>query len=513
MRRGSARRAQPSAVLPGRAACSESDCGSRMVTPSAAQSGPVDAAIVGAGVSGLLAAHEALLRRPGARVVIVDAGLPLEQRRAQATPPMGGEGGAGFVLGGRLYLGAASLPVMPPVSAPEGMRPVIAGEAYVARAMAMDALLRDLGARAEWQAEPPEPLARAIATARAAGIDYITSYPSRRLSPEDKTAALTGLRQRLLALGARFLFGARVTAATRAEDGFLLTLDAAGAPPNAPPIPERLAARTLLLAPGRYGAEWLTGAVRDLGGDVVALPRAFGVRIEVPAAVYEPLTSVNPDPRLQVTLADDAYIKTYATCPGGYVSPVARYGALVASGVPALRPTDRGPTTTVAILAQPGVSGAAGAWRAGERAATILNQRAPGRLTIQLLADARAGRATTPDALAASPIRPSDASATPGDLRDVYPAAYWAAFEDFLARMERLAPGVSAGETLLYGPAEERFWYFPTDAHMQTTTPGLFVAGDGPGQSQGIIQASVAGILAGEGLAETLAGASASTAM
>ena len=468
--------------------------------------GPVDALIVGAGVSGLLAAHELLARRPGARVVIVDAGLPLEQRRAQATPPMGGEGGAGFVLGGRLYLGAASLPVMPPVSTPEGMRPVIAGEAYVARAMEMDALLREMGARAEWQAEPPEPLAQAITAARAVGIDYITSYPSRRLSPEDKTAALTGLRQRLLAQGARFLFSARVSVVTRAEDGFLLTLETSpDAPTDAPPIPARLIARTLLLAPGRYGAEWLTNIVRDLCGEVVALPRAFGVRIEVPAAVYEPLTSANPDPRLQVTLANDAYIKTYATCPGGSVSAVARYGALVASGVPALRPADRGPTTTVAILAQPGVSGAASAWREGERAAALLNQRAPGRLTVQLLADVRAGRATTVEALAASPIRPSDASATPGALHDAYPAAYWAAFEDFLARLERLAPGVSAGETLLYGPAEERFWYCPTDAHMQTTTPGLFVAGDGPGQSQGIIQASVAGILAGEGLAGALA--------
>jgi uncharacterized protein len=470
---------------------------------------PLDALIVGAGVSGLLAAHELLRHQPGARVMILDAGLPLEARRAQASPPMGGEGGAGFVLGGRLYLGAAALPVMPPVSAPEGMRPVIAGEAYVARAMEMDALLRDLGARAAWQPEPPEELARAIAAANAAGIDYITSYPSRRLSPEDKVAALTGLRQLLIASGARFRFSARVVAASRAPNGFELTIAPADAdsPGGAPAIPERLAARALLLAPGRYGAEWLTATVRDLGAQVVALPRAFGVRIEVPAAVYAPLTSVNPDPRLQMTLPNDAYIKTYATCPGGYVSPVERYGALVASGVPALRPADRGPSTTVAILAQPGVTGAAGAWRGGEAAAMTLNQRAPRSLTIQRLADARAGRATTVDDLAASPIRPSDPSATPGALHDAYPAAYWAAFEDFLARMERLAPGVSAGETLAYGPAEERFWHFPTDALMQTTAiPGLFVAGDGPGQSQGIIQASVAGILAGEGLAQALAG-------
>ncbi len=467
----------------------------------------IEAVIVGAGVSGLLAAYELLRRRPGSRVILVDAGLPLEARRALASPPMGGEGGAGLVLGGRLYLGAASLPVMPPVSVPAAMRPVIAGEDYVRRASEVDALLRELGARAEWQQEPPEALARAIHEAEAAGVDYITSYPSRRLSPEDKTAALTGLRQRLLARGARFIFGARVTVATHTDEGFLLTLDCAEAPEGAPPVPERLMTRALLLAPGRYGAEWLTRVASDLVAEVVALPRAFGVRIEMRAAVYDPLTDVNPDPRWQAALANDAYIKTYATCPGGVVTPVARYGALVASGVPALRREDRGPSTTVAILAQPGVTGAAGAWRGGEKAARALNQRAPGRLTVQRLEDARLRRATTPEALAASPIRPTDPTAAPGALHDLYPDAYWAGFEDFLGRLERLAPGVASSETLLYAPAEERFWHFPTDAHMQTTTPGLFVAGDGPGQSQGIIQASVAGLLAGEGLAAALASA------
>ena len=64
-------------------------------------------------------------------------------------------------------------------------------------------------------------------------------------------------------------------------------------------------------------------------------------------------------------------------------------------------------------------------------------------------------------------------------------------------------------DTLVYGPAEERFWGFPTDDMLQTTAPGLFVAGDGAGQSQGIIQASVAGLLAGAGMARALEGAGA----
>jgi uncharacterized FAD-dependent dehydrogenase len=92
----------------------------------------------------------------------------------------------------------------------------------------------------------------------------------------------------------------------------------------------------------------------------------------------------------------------------------------------------------------------------------------------------------------------------PGLLADAYPSAYWEAFEDFIGRIDRLAPGVASGEMLLYGPAEEHFWHVPTDARLQTDVPGLFVAGDAAGHSQGVIQAGVAGLLAGGGVAEYL---------
>jgi uncharacterized FAD-dependent dehydrogenase len=464
-----------------------------------------DAIIVGAGVAGLLAAYELLRSRPGASVLVVDAGLPLEQRRAQPTAPMGGYGGAGLFLGGRLYLGAASLPVASPVTAPAQLRPVISGDAYVARANEVDALLRTLGAQAEWQQRPPAPLEQAIQHAQAVGLDYITSYPSRRLSQEDKFVALGALRDRLVAGGARFLLRANVIATEREGAGFVLTLrPAEGEGDAVETIPERVRTRTLLLAPGRYGAEWLRGLAAALGAEVVAAPSTFGVRLEVSASVYAPLTDVNPDPRLQRTTDEDALIKTYATCPGGLVTPALRYGALVASGTPIMQPERRGPNTTVAILAQPGVEGARGAWRGGEESARLLNQRSPGRLIVQRLGDVRRRQATSMDALATNRVRPSDPTALPAALHDAYSPTYWRAFEDFLARIEQLAPGVQADDTLVYGPAEERFWGLPTDDLLQTTAPGLFVAGDGAGQSQGIIQASVAGLLAGAGMARAL---------
>lgn len=456
----------------------------------------VDLLIVGTGPAGLLAAYDVLRERPATSILLTDAGPPLSERRARGGSELEGYGGAGLYIGGRLYLGTFSIPVMPPGTPPRDMRAVLEGEAYAQRARVVDEFFKRLGAESEVIATPPERLAEAVEQAAAVGIEYITSYPARPLGMEERFGILAHLRVFLEEAGARFAFGSRARGIVWDGDaGFRVEL-AGGEDGGA----EHVAARALLLAPGRYGAEWLSATTLALGARVVALPSAFGVRVEVAAATYAPLTDVTPDPRLHRTLAgDDALVKTYATCPGGLVVPVTRYGARVASGVPLPRDR-RSANTTFAVLVQPGIEGAAGRWHGGEALARTLNERYPESLVVQRLDDTRARRETSAAALEGNSVKPTCATAQAGTLYDVYPAAYWETFDDLLGRIERLAPGTMSGETLVYGPAEERFWYFPTDDHLQTTTPGLFVAGDAAGQSQGIIQASVAGVLAGEGI-------------
>jgi uncharacterized protein len=460
----------------------------------------VDVVIVGAGSAGLLAALTLLGERPGVSLRVVDAGLPLDDRR-RAGPSLGGSGGAGLYLGGRLYVGPAAIPPISPVSMAPDARPIVSGAAYSELAHQVDALFTGLGATAPVRELPDERLREMIACAQAVGLEYVTSYPARFLSADERRHVLDGLFGELRRAGAEFIYGAHVADIRRVDDRFALSLRPAGGAEGAS---ARLEGRALVLAPGRYGAEWLAGTVASLGAEVVALPSAFGVRLELPAAVYAPLTAINPDPRLQLPLASDAVVKTYATCPGGYVTPVTRYGRRVASGVPV--PADaRGPSTTVAVLVQPGVAGAASAWTGGEYAAQHVNERYHGTLAVQRMGDIRAGRATTARAMDANSVRPTYRDAVPGDVRGLYPEAFWQACDDLLDRIEQLAPGVRSDEVLAYAPAEERFWHFPTDGRMRTTVRGLFVAGDGPGHSQGIIQAGVAGTLAGRGAAAYLA--------
>src|SRR5262249_5423414 len=149
-----------------------------------------DAVIVGAGAAGLFAAYELLRRRPGARALLVDAGRSLDERQSYTTAGLGGSGGAGVDLGGRLYPGPAPLPVLASASAPGEMVPVLEGAAYLARAREVDGIFRAFGATAEVREGPSEQLAQAVEEARAAGLEYIVSYPARLLGVEERRAVL-----------------------------------------------------------------------------------------------------------------------------------------------------------------------------------------------------------------------------------------------------------------------------------------------------------------------------------
>ena len=174
-----------------------------------------DVIVVGAGMAGLLAALRVSELRPGTRVLVVDAGRPMAERERYGSGDWGGFGGAGLFLGGRVYIGPATIPVLPPTTLPPGTVPILEGAAYEVRAREVNALLDALGATAPLRARPDERILAAIAQAEAAGLEYVTSYPARFLLIDERLGVLRGLRERLAEAGVTFRFGTRVTAIER----------------------------------------------------------------------------------------------------------------------------------------------------------------------------------------------------------------------------------------------------------------------------------------------------------
>jgi len=119
--------------------------------------------------------------------------------------------------------------------------------------------------------------------------------------------------------------------------------------------------------------------------------------------------------------------------------------------------------------------------------------------------DFREGRRSSP-ATFESRIRHFDfcrstCKAVPGDITLGMPARIIDNLWESLKKLDKIVPGILHPSTLMYAP-EIKFFdtHFPTGSDLETSVPGLFVAGDGTGKSRGIVGAAISGIIAARGI-------------
>lgn len=252
----------------------------------------------------------------------------------------------------------------------------------------------------------------------------------------------------------------------------------------------------LVLAPGREGSRWLEEESRRLGLTLLKNPVDIGVRVELPAAVLEPLTRITYEPKLLFfSRRFDDKVRTFCVNPYGEVVKEYLKGIWTVNGHSyAERRTGN---TNFAILVstyftepfdQP-IS-------YGRYIAQLANFLGKG-VIIQRLGDLMAGRRSTQERISKGIVRPTLSDATPGDLSFVIPYRYLCDIMEMLEALDKIAPGVNSRHTLLYG-VEVKFYSMQlklTDK-LETEISNIFAVGDGAGVSRGLIQASASGILA-----------------
>ena len=254
----------------------------------------------------------------------------------------------------------------------------------------------------------------------------------------------------------------------------------------------------LIVAPGREGADWLAKEASRLKLTTSSNPIDTGLRVEVPAAVLEELTSVLYEPKLEFySKTFDDRIRTFCMCPYGEVTIESTGGEDPVTTVNGHSYADRkSNNTNFALLVstsftepfdQPIAYG-----RYIARLANILS----GSVIVQRLGDLLAGRRSTPARIQRSIIEPTLRSATPGDLSFVLPYRYLTGILEMLDAMDKLAPGVASRHTLLYG-VEVKFYSsrLKLSGSLESEIGNLFAAGDGAGVTRGLIQASASGVV------------------
>ncbi|MEA3378941.1 MAG: FAD-dependent oxidoreductase [Nanoarchaeota archaeon] len=266
----------------------------------------------------------------------------------------------------------------------------------------------------------------------------------------------------------------------------------------------------LVLAPGRDpGSEWLETIVqRDFkfkfGDDYIYNATDVGVRVEVKREITDKITHLQRDMKFYVREAGKyrRHVRTFCTCPGGKVV-MERHGGKGYNLVNGhSEEGDPYQNTNFAFLVtipftKPQVN--------GNEFARILARQAyhlsSGKVLLQRFGDLLHWRRSKQEKITEWGTQPSLKEAVAGSISLNYPHEYLETIIDGLHKLNYVLPGIASNDTLLYSPEiKQHGLRILTDHCLQTHIPNIYVAGDGPGLTRGIVAAAATGILAARGI-------------
>ena len=464
-----------------------------------------DCIIVGAGPAGIFTAIELASQNPNLEILIIDKGRSIERRKCPARTtgscvgcdPCGivyGWSGAGAFSDGKLSLspevGGRILDYMKEEEA----------QALVNYA---DEIYLRFGASNTIHGLNNKSVDDISYEASKHGIQLVPC-PVRHLGTELAFDVLKGMYEYLMAetktefmdltaVQDIIVDGNKVKGVTvKRKDGEELTLEA----------------EYVIAAPGRGGAEWLAAQTRKLNIKTDNNEVDIGVRVEVPNSVMDHLTKDLYEAKL-VYYSDtfDNRVRTFCMNPGGVVSEEHYEGNIaVANGHSYGDEKLKTKNTNFALLVstrftepfnQP--------IEYGRYIARLANMLTGGGVMVQRLGDLVKGRRTDYDRLKKSTTIPTLKTAVPGDLSYVLPERYLTSIVEAIKAFDKVAPGMYARNTLLYG-CEVKFYSskVKVNNNFETDIANLYTIGDGAGITRGLMQASVTGVVVARDIAKKL---------
>ena len=258
---------------------------------------------------------------------------------------------------------------------------------------------------------------------------------------------------------------------------------------------EEIRAEYTIIAPGREGADWLTKEFSEHKIGMVNNAVDVGVRVELPAPVFEPLTSKLYESKLiyhSPTFGDE--VRTFCMNPNGEVVQENYNGIATVNGHSYAEKTTNN-TNFALLVSEKFTEPFKEPIQYGQHIASLANMLGGGIL-VQRFGDLLDGRRSTPDRMKASILTPTLTCATPGDLSLVIPYRQMTSIIEMLYALDKIAPGTASRYTLLYG-IEVKFYSARVKLTNELETEGvknLFAIGDGAGVTRGLIQASASGV-------------------
>ena len=448
-----------------------------------------DVAIIGCGEAGIFAGYELMHRNPGLKVVTLDQGADIYTRscpivagkvkeciHCPVCDTMCGFGGAGAFSDGKYNFTTAFGGWLTDFMTKQEVMDLID---YV------DSINMKHGAT-DKVFSTDTPAAQALEK-RALEYDlHLLQARCKHLGTENNLNILKSIYETVKEFVDYRFHTAVATIENLGSEGYRLTT-AKG---------DTVSCKWLIAAPGRSGAEWFANQCKDLGIELINNQVDIGVRVELPAKIFEHITDVVYESKLVYrTKQYGDQVRTFCMNPYGHVVAENVEGINTVNGHSYADPALQSENTNFALLVSNRFTQPFNEpYRYGKHIASLSNMLAGGVL-VQRFGDLIKGVRTNEHRLGKSFTRPTLTAATPGDLSLALPKRQLDDIIEMIYALDKLAPGTANYDTLLYG-AEVKFYSsrLALSGDLETALPNFFAIGDGAGVTRGLAQAGASGV-------------------
>lgn len=451
-----------------------------------------DLVIVGAGPGGIFSAYELNKLKPEMNILMIEAGNPLHRRkcpidgkkiksciRCASCAIMNGFGGAGAFsdgkynitneFGGDLY-------------------------AYVGKKEAIDLMNYVDDINIAFGGENTRKFTTANSDLKRECLQHdlhLLDASVRHLGTDINYIILENIYNHLQGK-VEMVFNTYVNTIDMNEDGYIVnTKD------------NQYNTKEVIIATGRSGSKWMQDVCSHLDINTKSNRVDIGVRVEIPAAVFEHITSKVYESKIVYrTKKFQDKVRTFCMNPHGVVVNENTNGIITVNGHSYEDKELFTENTNFALLVSNHFTEPfKESNEYGESIARLSNMLGGG-VIVQRFGDLIRGQRSTQHRIEGSFLTPTLA-ATPGDLSLVLPKRHLDDIIEMIYALDKIAPGTASDDTLLYG-VEVKFYNLQVevDKNLETKHKGLYVIGDCSGVTHSLSHASASGVYVARKIAE-----------
>ena len=444
-----------------------------------------DVAIIGAGPGGIYAAYELMEKKPTLRVAVFEAGNALDKRNCPIDGDkvkgcvgcrhcsiMSGFGGAGAFSDGKFNItnefgGSLHEKI--------GKKRAIELMEYI------DDVNMSLGGEGTRLYDTEHSEFKRICIQNHLRL---LGAKVRHLGTDVNYKVLDSLYSLLVDKGVEFHFNSRVDKLEKVDGYYSIKCGSV-----------KYTSDVCIVSVGRSGSKWLEETCKSLGIDTKSNRVDIGVRVEIPAEVFEHITKDHYEAK--ITHLTEQYcdtVRTFCMNPHGIVVSENTNGIITVNGHSYNDPILHTENTNFALLVSQKFSEPfRDSNEYGENIAKLSNMLGGG-VIVQRFGDLIRGRRSTDKRIKEGTVVPT-LSATPGDLSLVLPKRILDDIIDMIRALAKIAPGMDDDNTLLYG-VEVKFYNMEVDVdeNLETIHKGLYVIGDGSGITHSLSHAAASGV-------------------